>query len=112
MSNIRKEMHHIRYTFDKAEIAQKSTQLAETCGEKARLIEEKKSVNSQYKAKIDEKDSVISLLSMHITNGYELKKTECEVEYDFDRNVKRIYYQGVLQDTHPMTDDDRQLTFE
>jgi len=109
---IKKELHHIRYAFDKNELAQKSTQLAETCGEKARLCEEKKSVNSEYKAKIDAKDSVISLLSSHITNGYEIKNVECEVEYDFDKGLKRYFYQGVLYETLSMTDSDRQLEIE
>lgn len=104
----RKELHTIRYTFDKTELAEKSKQLAETCGEKMRIIEEKKSVNSQYKAKIDEKESVISLLSSHITTGYEMKSAECEVEYDYDKGVKRYFYQGVLYDTVAMTDSDRQ----
>jgi hypothetical protein len=105
---IRKELHTIRYSFDKNELAEKSKQLAETCGDKMRIIEEKKSVNSQYKARIDEKESVINLLSSHITTGYEMKNVECEVEYDFDKGLKRYFYQGVLYDTAPMTDTDRQ----
>jgi regulatory protein YycI of two-component signal transduction system YycFG len=105
----RKALHTIRYSFDKNEIAQKSTQLAETCGEKSRLVEEKKSVTSDYKAKIDAKDSIISLLSSHITNGYEIKTVECEVEYDHEKGVKRYFYQGVLYDTWTMDDEDRQL---
>jgi hypothetical protein len=106
---MKKELHSIRYTFDKLEIAQKSTQLAETCGDKLRLIEEKKSVNSNYKAKIDEKDSIVSLLSSHITNGYEIKTVECDVEYDYDAGLKRYFFQGVLYDTRSMDDNDRQL---
>jgi hypothetical protein len=105
---IKKELHTIRYSFDKNEITEKSKQLAETCGEKMRICEEKKSVNSQYKAKIDEKESVISLLSSHITNGYEIKSVECEVEYDYHAGLKRYFYQGVLYDTVAMTDSDRQ----
>lgn len=106
---IKKELHTIRYTFDKNELAQKSTQLAETCGEKSRLVEEKKSVNSDYKAKIDAKDSIIGLLSSNITNGYEIKTVECEVECDYDKGLKRYYYQGVLYETVAMSDEDRQL---
>jgi hypothetical protein len=109
---VKKELHAIRYTFDKNEIALKSTQLAETCEQKSRLIEEKKSVNSDYKAKIDAKDSHISLLSSHITNGYEIKSVECEVEYDFVNGLKRYFYQGVLYDTRSMDDNDRQLEIE
>jgi hypothetical protein len=105
----KKELHSIRYTFDKNEIAQKSTQLAETCGERTRLMEEKKSVTSDYKAKIDAKDSIVSLLSSHITNGYEIKTVECEVEYDHNAGLKRYFYQGVLYDTRAMDDTDRQL---
>jgi hypothetical protein len=109
---IKKALHTIRYSFSPVEITQKSTQLAETCGDKSRLIEEKKSVVSDYKAKIDAKDSVISLLSSHITNGYEHKTVECEVEYDFDKGLKRFFYQGVLYDTQSMGDDERQLEID
>jgi hypothetical protein len=97
----KKELHSIRYTFDKNEIAQK---VHTAC-------EEKKSVNSNYKAKIDEKDSIVSLLSSHITNGYEIKTVECEVEYDYDAGLKRYFFQGVLYDTRSMDDTDRQLDF-
>lgn len=105
----KKVLHTIRYSFDTHEIAQKSTQLAETCGEKQRLVEEKKSVTSDYKAKIDAKDSLMSLLSSHITNGYEIKTVECELEIDHEKCLKRYYYQGILYDTRPMDDEDRQL---
>lgn len=106
---IKRELHSIRYTFTPDELAQKSTQLAETCGEKARLVEEKKSVMSDYKAKIDAKDSIISLLSSHITNGYEIKTVECEVEVDYVAGVKLYFFQGTLYDTSPLEDEDRQL---
>jgi hypothetical protein len=106
---IKKELHTIRYSFSPIELQQKSTQLAETCEQKARLTEEKRSVNSDYKAKIDAKDSHVSLLSSHITNGYEIKSVECEVEYDFNLGIKRYFYQGVLYDTSTMDDTDRQL---
>lgn len=109
---MRKELHTIRYSFDRDEIAQKSQQLAETCGEKQRLVEEKKSVNSDYKAKIDAKDSIMNLLSSHITNGYEIKSVECDVEMDYDKGLKRYFYQGVLYDTVAMTGDDRQLEID
>lgn len=108
-TNMKKELHTIRYSFTPYEIAQKSTQLAETCGDKSRLAEEKKSVMSDYKAKIDAKDSVIGLLSNHITNGYEIKSVECDVEYDFHAGLKRYFWQGELYDTRPMDDNDRQL---
>lgn len=104
-----KALHTIRYSFSKDEVAQKSTQLAETCGEKSHLVDEKKSVMSDYKAKIDAKDSIIGLLSNHITNGYEIKTVECEVEMDYDKGLKRYFYQGVLYDTRAMDDNDRQL---
>ena len=106
---IKKELHLIRYSFSKDELQERSKMLAETCAEKARLIEEKKSVSSDYKAKIDAKDSTISLLSSNVTNGYEVKNVECEVEYDYEQGLKRYFYQGVLYDTVAMTDADRQL---
>lgn len=106
---IKKELHTIRYSFSKDELAEQSMQLADACGEKHRLEDEKKSVSSNYKARIDEKVSVISRLSANVTNGYEIKSVECEVEFDFANGLKRYFYQGVLYDTQAMTDADRQL---
>jgi hypothetical protein len=109
---IKKELHAIRYSFSKDELAEKSTQLADACGEKARLTEEKKSVVSDFKAKIDAKESIIGMLSNHITSGYEIKTVECEVEVDYDKGLKRYFYQGVLYDTRPLGDEERQLPLE
>jgi hypothetical protein len=103
-----KELHTIRYSFSREEIEQKSKQLADEVGERVRLVEEKKSTVSQYKAKIDQKESVINLLSSHISNGYEIKSVECIVEKDFARKVKNYFYEGVLYDTVPMTQADFQ----
>lgn len=66
-------------------------------------------MTSDYKAKIDAKDSTISLLSSHIKNGYEHKSVECEVLFLFDKLKKEYWYQGKLYDTKPMTPEDRQL---
>lgn len=108
----KKELHIIRYVFDEDEKRLKATQLAETCSEKTRLAEEKKSVVSDYKAKIDAKDSTISLLSSHITNGYEHKSVECEVKMLFDVLKKEYWYKGKLYDTVPMSPEDTQLKIE
>lgn len=69
----------------------------------------KKAVSSDFKAKIDSKTSMMTMLSNHITTGFEMKNVEREVEFDFDKGLKRFYYQGVLYDTQSMTDEDRQL---
>jgi hypothetical protein len=109
---VKKGLHRIKYDFTKSEIDEKSKQLADACGQKTNLIAEKKSVVSDFKAKIDAQDSIIGLLSGHITNGYEYKSVECEVEYDFGNNVKRFFFQGILYDTEQLTDADRQLEID
>lgn len=108
----KKELHIIRYVFDEEEKKIKSMQLAETCAEKSRLSEEKKSVMSDYKAKIDAKDSTISLLSSHITNGYEHKSVECEVKFLYDQFKKEYWYKGQVYDVVPMSPEDQQLKVE
>lgn len=103
-----KEMRSIRYAFTREELADKSKQLANACHERSNIVSEKKSVMSDFKAKIDAKDAVVSLLSGHISNGYEMKNVECEVVKDFEKGTKTYFYEGQPYDTVALTAFDRQ----
>lgn len=103
-----KELRNIRYAFTEAELQDKSKQLATACTEKQHIEDEKKSVNSDFKAKIDAKTSSINLLSNHISNGFEMRNVECEVEKDFEKGIKKYFYDGKEYDSVPLTALDRQ----
>lgn len=103
-----KELRNIRYAFTSEELTSKSRQLAEACTKKTQIETEKKSVVSEFKAKIDAQDSQINLLSGHISNGFETRNVECEVEKDFDKGIKKYSHNGITYDTVPLTNLDRQ----
>lgn len=103
-----KELHNIRYSFSKEELADKSKQMASAVNEKNHLADELKTIKSEYKAKTDAKDAVINLMSVHISQGYETRNVECDVVKDFDKGTKTFFYNDVQYDTVPLTNMDRQ----
>ena len=103
-----KELHNIRYAFTGDEIKEKGKRLANAELDKARFEDELKSLKSEHKAKIDQQDATINLMSNHISNGYEMKNVECEVVKDFAKGTKTYFYQGVEYDTVALTQMDRQ----
>lgn len=103
-----KELRNIRYAFEPSELSNKSKQLANACDERSNIMAEKKSVMSDFKSKIDAKDAIISLLSGHICNGYEMKNVECDVIKDFEKGTKTYTYNNVTYETVDLTASDRQ----
>lgn len=103
-----KEMHTIRYAFTDDELKEKSKRMAEAANNKTKIQNDLKTVKSEYKAKIDAEDALIANMANQISNGYESRNVECEVEKDFEKGVKTYTYQGVKYDTVPLTNFDRQ----
>lgn len=103
-----KELRNIRYSFNPVELSHKSKQLANACDERSNIMAEKKSVMSDFKSKIDAKDAIISLISGHICNGYEMRNVECDVVKDFEKGTKTYVYNGITYDTVDLTASDRQ----
>lgn len=76
---MKKSTRYLKYQFTETELRDKATQLARECRQNEEMEDEKKSVVSDFKAKIDGLQAKISLLSGHINNGYEYRNIECEV---------------------------------
>lgn len=70
----------------------KSKLLATCVAEKQDLELQKKHFNSEIKAKIDEKDSQISLLSNNISTEKEYVSKTCDCLYDFKKGIKTYFY--------------------
>lgn len=109
MTKNKKQQHTIKYVFNEQEIAEKAKQLANECSEKQNLEDEKKAVMSDFKSKVDGKDAIIGLLSNHINFGFEMKTVLCDVEFDFKKGVKHLFFDGKKYDTVKITEEDRQL---
>lgn len=98
--------------FTKDEILQKAEQLASARIECNALDEEKKTVASDYKAKIDAKQAEINMLAGHIQHGFEKLTKACQMHKNFDTGFKVFYYEGKEVGQEKLTARDYQLQAE
>lgn len=75
------EKKFLRYDFTAPEIYELSINLANKNKELNSIKEEKKSVNSQYTAKVNEIQASCNKLSGQVSDGHEIREVECEVEF-------------------------------
>lgn len=110
--NIRKENYQFNRKFSEAEMMTKSMALSQACIDRNTLEDEKKSVVSEYKAKLDAKNGEINLLSGELQRRSENVLKTCEVFYDFDKATKHYSYECVEVGTERMEKKDYQLQAE
>lgn len=75
------EKRSLRYDLKATEVHDLSLQLANKTKERLAMEEEKKSVTSQYKAKLDEITATCNKLSNQVVDGYEFREVDCAIEY-------------------------------
>jgi hypothetical protein len=83
------EKRTLRYDFTAVEIHDLSLQLANETKKAVSLTEEKKSVTSQWTAKINESKAACNNLSFKVADGYEHRDVECEVIFNQPANGKK-----------------------
>jgi hypothetical protein len=71
----------LRYDFTAVELHERAQQLAKKNKEVQTLRDEKKSLISQLKARIDGAEADVNLLSNQVAEGWEYRNVECEVTY-------------------------------
>lgn len=71
----------LRYDFTAVEIHDLSVQLANKTKELSAITEEKKSVNSQFTARINEVKAATNKLSNQVSDGFEYREIDCEVKF-------------------------------
>lgn len=81
MSETRSEKRTLKYIFTASEIHDHSIQLANKTKEKVAIEEEKKSVSSQYKARVDEVTATCNKLSNQVADGYEFREVDVDIQY-------------------------------
>src|ERR1043165_3088213 len=79
----------LRYDFTAVETHDLSILLANKTKEVVSLTEEKKSVTSQWTAKINEAKAACNSLSFKVADGYEHRDVECEVIFNQPANGKK-----------------------
>lgn len=75
------EKRSLRYDFSAVEIHDLALNLANKTKELAAVEEEKKSVTSQYAAKVNEAKASCNKLSNQVADGYEIRDVECDIEF-------------------------------
>lgn len=83
------EKRTLRYDFTAVETHELSVQLANETKKVVSLTEEKKSVVSQWTAKINESKAACNSLSFKVADGYEHREIECEVILNQPTNGKK-----------------------
>ncbi|HEX2881221.1 MAG TPA: hypothetical protein VHO25_16950, partial [Polyangiaceae bacterium] len=76
------------------------------------LEEKKKQVTADLKAQVEAAQAEVNLLSTKISNGYEMRETECVVTFD-PKNSSKDYHvkkTGVFAKRAEMTKQDFQIT--
>lgn len=79
----------LRYDFTAPEIHDLSMELAKKTKEHNSLTEEKKSVVSQWTAKINEVKATTTKLSNLVSDGFEFRDVDCVVEYHKPQQGKK-----------------------
>src|SRR5690349_20863161 len=91
MSDKRLEKRTLKYVFTASEIHYLSLQLAGKNKEKMAIEEEKSSISAQYGAKVKEVTATINKLSNQVTDGYELREVDGEIEYHKPAQGKKTF---------------------
>ena len=99
-----------KYKFTEEEKAKMASSLANKQIDMKILEDEKKSVMSGYKDRIDRFEWEVNRLSRNIVDGFEFRDFECRVEKDYDAHLKRYYCvdSGELIDERPLDPSDYQ----
>ena len=71
----------LKCEFSQDEILRKGIELARLNLDKTRIDNEKKAVVSEYKAKLDGKDAEIAVIGNQISNGFEHRNVECQIDW-------------------------------
>jgi hypothetical protein len=79
----------LRYDFSAVEIHDLSLELAKKTKELSSLTEEKKTVTSQYSARLNEVKATTNKLSNQVADGWEYREIDCVVEFHKPQHGKK-----------------------
>jgi len=91
---------NLRVDLSAKEVHDYSIQLANENKKVVSIEEEKKSIMSQYKAKIDESKARINKLSAIVTDAFEMRDIECEIEYNKPEHGKKTIIRRDINKVH------------
>jgi hypothetical protein len=88
---IKKVMERVKHNFDDTELADLSREIAQLVQDHIRLIEEKKSVASQYASQEKELNIKITASSQLIRDGYEFRQKPCLEIKDYENEMVYLF---------------------
>ena len=106
---------YLRHDFTDADRLGISKDLAEANLQKARIEDEKKSVNSDFKSRIDRIDADINKLAQALASDFEMRNVECHVYYNKpNKGLKTIINAETSEvvSVEKMSPEGAQMTFD
>lgn len=100
----------LEHTFTANERQTKSKLLADACARKEALENEKKTFNSEIKAKLDGTSAEIASLSRAVATGKEYRSTQVDVYCDFAKGTKEYRIGKKVVKREEMSQLDRQMS--
>lgn len=103
-----------KYHFNEEEKKGISKELANKHVDRSIVEDEKKSVMSRFKDRLDRFKLDLGKLSRCVIDGYELREFECWIEKDYDKHIKRyidIHTEKVV-DERPLDPSDYQIEMD
>ncbi len=85
------EKVYAKHTFTTEELKDIASELARKVNEQATAEDEKKSITSSLKARLDELVARINKLSENYNSGFDYRDIECELRLDFDAKLRRYF---------------------
>lgn len=108
----RNENFTFNHKFTDSEMISKSQQLANANCIKQGILDEKKSVMSNFADRLNQRDAEINILSREVSSGQEMVTKTCSCVYDFSVGVKIYVYDKKEVGRVPMQQSDYQLDVE
>lgn len=103
----------LRYNFTEAELKDKAQSLGEAVQKLVQIEDELSQIKSDYKKKLQEKQSEVNELSNHITTKYEMRNTPCFLHKNFKLKERQyLSHDSEILKTEPLTTADYQLAID
>lgn len=106
-----KEIINYKHEFTQDEIVEKAHLQATAQADLNALKDQKKSVMSDFNAKIQAKQETINEYARQVNSGVEPRRGECEIIKDFDKGIKTAYLDGKVVLEEKLTTADYTLQF-
>ena len=105
------ETRPLRCVLTDAERIAAGRKLAEKCAELQRTEEERKSVASEYKARLDRMTAERNELADKVTSGEEVRRVACELVLDYDKLTAQCIREdtGEIIEERPLSEAEKQM---